>query len=177
MARQRVVHKRATAAIGHMHHFNAGALRQQYHCQMTKAAAADRSIGDAVGLCFSRRNDIRECLERTFWMGCDDVGRGADQQHRFKVLLGVKRKVLQEGIDRMSVEHEYPVAAIRRGLRDLRGADAAGGARFVLNTMMVPSRCCSPGCTIRAIGSTVPPGGNGTTIRVMLPVAGWLRAD
>jgi len=44
-------------------------------------------------------------------------------------------------------------------------------------TMMVPSRCCSPGCTIRAIGSTVPPGGNGTTIRVMLPVAGWLTAD
>src|SRR5262249_18413873 len=28
-----------------------------------------------------------------------------------------------------------------------------------------------------SIGSTVPPGGNGTTIRVMLPVAGWLRAD
>jgi hypothetical protein len=39
-------------------------------------------------------------------------------------------------------------------------------------TMMVLSRCCSPGCTIRAIGSTVPPGGNGTTIRVMLLVAG-----
>jgi hypothetical protein len=44
-------------------------------------------------------------------------------------------------------------------------------------TMMAPSRCCSPGCTIRAIGSTVPPGGNGTMIRVMLLVAGWLRAD
>src|SRR5215831_18013326 len=67
------------------------------------------------------------------WMGCHDIGRGADQQHRFEVLLGVERKVLQEGIDRMSVEHEYPVAAIRRGLRDLRGADAAGGARFVLD--------------------------------------------
>jgi hypothetical protein len=33
----------------------------------------------------------------------------------------------------MSVEHEYPVAAIRRGLRDLRGTDAAGGAGFVLD--------------------------------------------
>ena len=38
--------------------------------------------------------------------------------------------------------------------------------------MVVPSRCCSPGCTMRAIGSTVPPGGNGTTILVMLPGAG-----
>src|SRR6476646_10343373 len=74
-----------------------------------------------------------KCLERTFWMGCQDVGRGADQQHRFEVVLGVKRKVLQEGIDRMSIEHEYRVASIRRGLRHLRGADAAGGARFVLD--------------------------------------------
>ena len=43
--------------------------------------------------------------------------------------------------------------------------------------MVVPSRVCSPGCTIRAIGSTVPPGGNGTTIRVMLPAPVWPRAD
>src|SRR5262245_37046420 len=41
--------------------------------------------------------------------------------------------------------------------------------------MVVLSRCCSPGCTMRAIGSAVPPGGNGTTIRVMLPV--WASAD
>src|SRR5262250_2761517 len=64
---------------------------------------------------------------------CHDVGRSADQQHWFEVLLGVERKVLQEGIDGMSVKHEYPVAAIRRGLRDLRGADAAGGTRFILD--------------------------------------------
>src|SRR5262245_36435009 len=99
---------------------------------MTKAAASDRAVGQAIGLYFRRRNDIRECLERTVWMGCHDVGRGADQQHRFEVLLGVERKVLQEGIDRMGVEHEYPVA-IRRGLCDLRGADASGGAGFVLD--------------------------------------------
>ncbi len=35
--------------------------------------------------------------------------------------------------------------------------------------MVVPSFCCRPGCTIRAIGSTVPPGGNGTMTRVTLP--------
>src|ERR1700712_1504752 len=34
-------------------------------------------------------------------------------------------------------------------------------------TMVAPSRCCSPVCTRRAIGSTVPPGGNGTTILIM----------
>jgi hypothetical protein len=75
----------------------------------------------------------------------------------------------------MSVEHEYPIA----------GGDFATCAVPMLPeapglfsmTMMLPSRCCSPGCTIRAIGSTVPPGGNGTTIRVMLPAAGWQRAD
>ena len=33
----------------------------------------------------------------------------------------------------MGVEHEHPIAAIRRGLRDLRSADAAGGARLVLD--------------------------------------------
>ena len=56
----------------------------------------------------------KPALERTFKMGSDDVGRGADQQHRFEVLLGVERKVLQEGIDSMGIEHEHPVAAIRR---------------------------------------------------------------
>ena len=65
--------------------------------------------------------------------GSPDVGRGADQQHRIEVLLGVEGKVLQEGVDRMGVEHEQPVAAVRRGLRDLRGADTAGGARLVLD--------------------------------------------
>ena len=34
-------------------------------------------------------------------------------------------------------------------------------------TMVAPRRCCSPVCTSRAIGSTVPPGGNGTTILMM----------
>src|SRR3954468_23923875 len=34
-------------------------------------------------------------------------------------------------------------------------------------TMVAPRRCCSPFCTRRAIGSTVPPGGNGTTILTM----------
>jgi hypothetical protein len=29
-------------------------------------------------------------------MGCNDIGRGANQQHGFEVLLGVKREVLQE---------------------------------------------------------------------------------
>ena len=33
----------------------------------------------------------KPALERTFKMGSDDVGRGADQQHRFEVLLGVER--------------------------------------------------------------------------------------
>jgi hypothetical protein len=84
---------------------------------------------------------------------------------------------LQERVDRVGIEHEQPAAAVRRGLRDLRGTNAAGGARPVLDDDVPPSRCCSPGCTIRAIGSTVPPGGNGTTIRVTLLVAVWARAE
>ena len=36
------------------------------------------------------------------------------------------------------------------------------------STMTVaPSFCCRPGCAMRAIGSTVPPGGNGTTMRMV----------
>src|SRR5262249_26024705 len=94
MTRQRVIHKRTTAAIRYMHHFYTGALRQQHHSQMTKAAAANRAISDAVGLSLRCSDHIRECLERASWMSCQDVGRGADQQHRFEFLLGVERKVL-----------------------------------------------------------------------------------
>src|SRR5712692_3757968 len=40
-------------------------------------------------------------------------------------------------------------------------------------TMVAPSRCCNPGCTMRAIGSAVPPGGNGT-VNLMTPgKAAW----
>ena len=39
----------------------------------------------------------------------------------------------RKGLTAMGVEHKHPIAAIRRGLRDLCGADAAGGARLVLD--------------------------------------------
>ena len=100
---------------------------------MAQTAAPNRAVGDAVRFSLRGSDDVHECLEWMSGMGCHDVGRGADQQHRLNVLLGVERKLLQKRVDRMSVEHEQPIAAIRRGLRDLRGSNAAGCARLVLD--------------------------------------------
>ena len=100
---------------------------------MAEAAVADRAVGDGVGLGLGRGDHVLEGLERLAGMGRHHVRRGADQQHRLEVLLGVERQVLQERVDRVGVEHEHPVAAVGRRLRRLRGADAAGRARLVLD--------------------------------------------
>src|SRR5215467_844946 len=100
---------------------------------MTQTATADRTKSDGFGPGLCRGNDLSKGLERASWIGCQHVGRGADQQHWFEVLVGIERKVLQERIDRMGVEHEYQVAAVGWRLGNQRSADAAGGARLVLD--------------------------------------------
>ena len=68
----------------------------------------------------------------------------------------------------MRVEHEHPSVTVRRRFRDDLGAEAPEEPGRFSMTIVAPSFCCMPGCAMRAIGSTLPPGGNGTMI-LMIP--------
>ena len=172
MAGDGVVHGRPAAAIRHVHDLDAGAL----------ATAARRSGGRGCrcrssayvmvsGFAFAAATTSANVLNGREGCVRSDVRRGADQQHRVEVLLGIERQALQKRIDRVGVEHEQPGAAVRRRLRRPQRCPRLPDAPGLFSMMMVaPSRCCRPGCTMRAIGSTVPPGGNGTMILMTLAV-------
>ena len=89
MAGDGIVHGGTAAAIGHVDEPNPRLLRQQHHREVADAAAADRGIAHAIGLRLGGRDDVGERLERFLRMGRDHIGRGADEQHRVEVLLGV----------------------------------------------------------------------------------------
>jgi hypothetical protein len=111
-----------------------GALRQQRHCQVPDTAAADGAVADLARILFGKGDDVSQGLVRLGLGRGDHVGRGANQQHRVEILLGIVGETRKhERIGGVVVEDCQPCIAVGRRFHHRGGANAARRARPVLD--------------------------------------------
>src|SRR5437762_425411 len=73
-----LVHRRAAAAVGHMHDLHAGLLAEHRHRQMAERADADGGVFHRAGTCLAGGDHVGNGLVRPLGVRGEDVRRGAD---------------------------------------------------------------------------------------------------
>src|SRR5581483_3290320 len=140
MARDGISNRRTAAAVGHVHHGHARALAQQRHGEVTDAAGADGGVHSTFGAV-----PISSTGSRSFSV----LNERSCRNGLTAWVSNTNTQLLPSGL-------AFATAAVPT-LPEAPG-------RFSMMMVAPPSFSCMRGCTSRAIGSTLPPGGNGTMI-------------
>ena len=131
----RVGDRGRAAAIGHVHHLDAGHLLQHRGAEMIGRAGPRRRIDDLAGICLRVGDELRHGVRRHRRMHHHRVGHIGEQRERGKILHAVERhggeQSVVHGVHAHGVEQDG--VAVRRGACDRAGADVAGGAGAVLD--------------------------------------------
>ncbi len=145
VARREVLDRRAAAAIGHMRQLRAGGGLEQFAHHVRRRADAARAIGVVPGPRLREGREFRRVACRQRRVAEDQQRRRADHGDRHQVLLDVIGHArLQGGHDGEGQVREQQRVAIRRGSRDVFGAEHRAGARAVLDHDRLPERGTEP---------------------------------
>jgi hypothetical protein len=123
-----------------MNHVDASGVFEKCPAEVVSAADATRRVRKLAGLGLRRGHDVLHGLEGRFVAHHQDQRAALDQHDRHKVVLGVVRDLLEQGLvdgERRKVAHADGVA-VRPGLGDRIGADVAAGTGLVVDDDRLP---------------------------------------
>ena len=129
-----VLHRRAAAAIGHVGDVDADGGVEQLAVDHAGRARAGRGDLHRRLVLFHVVDELRHGVGRKF-IGGDENGRLVGDQHdRHKIFEQVVGRLLVERlVDGVGAGAHHDGVAVRRRLRDARGADHAAGAADILD--------------------------------------------
>ena len=135
LTREHVLHRRRTAAIGHMLHVEAGALLQHLAAEMRAGARSAGAEEVLAGIGLHQGHQLRHRVRRKGELGDEDVGHRPQHADRREVLLGIERQLgVERRRDRVAGDGVEPDrVAVGRRLGEDVGADIAARTALVLD--------------------------------------------
>ena len=135
LAGERVVERRAGAAIGHMGHVDLGGVLERFADQVPEAADAGRAEVELPRVLSCVGDELGQGARRHRGMHRDDVGHGGNLAHEAEI---GERVVAQIAVhDRIHDVRgnggDAERVAVGRGIGDCLGADRTAGAATVVD--------------------------------------------
>jgi hypothetical protein len=127
------LHRRAAAAIGHVHQADAGAPREQLGGKMRRGADPAGRVGDRRGTDLGGRDHIGDRAERRIAGREHEQRHARDLRHRREVRERVVVEVHQRRCHRVGEHAEQQGVAVRLGMHHGARREAGAGARPVLD--------------------------------------------
>ena len=122
------------AAIGHVHHVDAGHHLEQFGGDVGDAADAARTVGELARIGLGIGDELGKRLGRNRWMDHHDKGAADEARDRRDVANEIEIElVVKRRIDRVRRTDQEERVAVRRRTHDRLGGDIAAGARPVLD--------------------------------------------
>ena len=122
------------AAIGHVHHVDAGHHLEQFGGDVGDPADAARTVGELARIRLGIGDELGNRLGRNRWMYHHDKGTADEARDRRDVADEIEIElVVKRRIDRVRRTDQEQRVAVRRRAHDRLGGDVAAGARPVLD--------------------------------------------
>ena len=140
--------RRRAAAVGHVHHVDAGHHLEQLARHVDRGAVAGRRHVELAGIGLGVGDQLGDRLDRKRRMDIHHVGKADDAGDRDDVAQKVETElVVERGVDGIGRRHQQQRVAVRRGAHDRLGGDigAAAGPAFHHDRLAEPLRQPLPG--------------------------------
>ena len=134
LAGKHIGKRRRAAAIGHMHHVDAGEHLEEFTGHVDRGPVAGRCHVELAGIGLGIGDQLGDGLDRQRGMHHHDVGEANDARDRLHLLDEIEIElVVERGVDRVRRSDQQQRVAVRRGPQHLLGGDIGAAARPVLD--------------------------------------------